>query len=54
MHSKKKLKHILLGNALKSNELEEEKLGPFCVKGIKLCQFNYFEIVAFYILTDEK
>lgn len=47
MHSKKKLKHILLGNALKSNDLEGEKLGPLW--GVPIMASDAVSSVAYAI-----
>ncbi|MFR3728123.1 APC family permease [Lacrimispora sp.] len=47
MYSKRKLKHILLGNALKSNDLEGEKLGPFW--GVPIMASDAVSSVAYAI-----
>ncbi|GLB27568.1 amino acid permease [Lacrimispora xylanolytica] len=47
MDSKKKLKNILLGNALKSNDLEGEKLGPFW--GVPIMASDAVSSVAYAI-----
>lgn len=47
MHSRKKLKNILLGNALKSNDLEGEKLGPLW--GVPIMASDAVSSVAYAI-----
>ncbi|MEY8356389.1 APC family permease [Lachnospiraceae bacterium 54-53] len=47
MHSKRKLKNILLGNALKSNDLEGEKLGPLW--GVPIMASDAVSSVAYAI-----